>query len=356
MSSIAILVPSLKKGGAEKQAALLARALYPDHDVCMLIPFPDAGMEKENIDMSTLSPDRIIAFHGKHSGSVMRLYRELRTRDVEVLFCYLTWSDFWGPIAGRLAGVKTVYQGLRNAELPAGKLMLEKIGNLFSTGAITNNYAGARAFQAKGIKRQTVIPNCYLNPMDAIVRNPGDIVTVITVGRFVRQKDYPVAIKSVAEAMRHDNRIRYKIIGHGELEHDVRNMVEDEGISDRTEILINPPGILGHLVKADIYLSTSLFEGTSNSIMEALDASLPVVATDVGDNDQLVDDGATGFLVNTGDVSAITASLLKLASDRNLRNTMGEKGSRLLKEKYGFGNFKTKYLELLENERHTECD
>lgn len=353
VSNIAILIPTLKKGGAEKQAVLLAKALRDDYNVTLMVVNKESGFEPELVELSGLQPGQIICLdtHKKR-----QLFQTLRSRHIDTLFCYLTWPDFWGPLMARLAGVKTIYQGLRNTDLPKWKLLLERIGNRCSTGAIINNYAGVEVFKKKGIKRLTVIPNCYLNPMPNKPRTEREYITAVTVGRFVKQKDYPVAISAIAKAMARNPRLRFKIIGHGKLEDMVRKLIIAQGIDDRTEILINPSGILNHLLNADIYLSTSLFEGTSNSIMEALDASLPVVATDVGDNDQLVNDGETGFLVNTGDVSAITASLLKLASDRNLRNTMGEKGNRLLKEKYGFENFKAKYLELLENERYTECD
>lgn len=353
VSNIAILIPTLKKGGAEKQAVLLAKALRDDYNVTLIVVNKEAGFEIELVELSCLKSDQIICLS---SHKKRQLFQTLRSRCIDALFCYLTWPDFWGSVIAKLTGVKIVYQGLRNIELPKWKLLLERIGNRLSTGAIINNYAGVEAFEKNGLRHLTVIPNCYLNPMPNKQRIEREYITIITVGRFVEQKDYPVAISAMARAMACNPRLQFKIIGHGKLEDMVRKLITAQGIDDRTEILINPSGILNHLLNADIYLSTSLFEGTSNSIMEALDASLPVVATDVGDNDQLVNDGETGFLVNTGDVSAITASLLKLASDRNLRNTMGEKGNRLLKEKYGFENFKAKYLELLENERYTDCD
>ena len=61
-------------------------------------------------------------------------------------------------------------------------------------------------------------------------------------------------------------------------------------------ILINPPNIHDILKSCDIYLSTSLFEGLSNSIMEAMSTGLPVIATDVGDNRYLLRMDTTGIL------------------------------------------------------------
>lgn len=347
MANIAILVPTLKKGGAEKQAALLARALSTVHKITLIIPFPESGLEKENIENSNLSANDIICFNGKESGSKLKLYRVLKGKTIDVLFCYLTWPDFWGPIIGRMAGVKIIYQGLRNASLPPFKLLLERVGNKISTGAITNNYTGAEIFKNKGIKNQIVIPNCYLNPKDISFRDNKETITVITVGRFVEQKDYPTAIETMSVVMTNNPQVRFKIIGHGELESKVRDLVNEYNISDKTEILINPPGILNHLLEADIYLSTSLFEGTSNSIMEALDASLPVVATNVGDNNQLVKDGYNGYITTVKDVGALSKAIKKLAESKELRDKMGANGNVLLKSDFGFETFRDRYLNLI---------
>lgn len=349
MNKIAIFVPSLKKGGAEKQACLLASALLEKHEVIMLVHVPEAGLEEENIKLSKLPAENIFLLSGNSCKRLWNIYRILRKYKPKYLFCYLTKPDFWGPIIGRLSGIEHIYQGLRNAKLPRSKIFLERIGNIFATGAIVNNYAGVETFCQHSIKNQIVIPNCYLAPQDALKRVEKDTVTVITVGRFVEQKDYHTAIAAVAAAMRHDNRIRFKIIGHGELEDNVKRWVDEYAISEKTEILINPKGIMNHLKNADIYLSTSLFEGTSNSIMEALDASLPVIATTVGDNDKLVLNETNGYLVGAKDVDHISKCIINLSQATELRIRFGIAGNSLLKEKYSFDTFKRHYFDLIES-------
>ena len=144
-----------------------------------------------------------------------------------------------------------------------------------------------------------------------------------------------------------DSSIRYTIIGHGELEHKVKQLVEDYGIEDRTEILINPRGVLDLISKADIYLSTSLFEGTSNSIMEAMNVSLPVVATNVGDNARLVEDGVTGYILPVGDVKAFSDAIVRLAADPKLRDRMGVEANLRLQREYSYSAFAKRYLNLV---------
>ena len=99
---------------------------------------------------------------------------------------------------------------------------------------------------------------------------------------------------------------------------------------------------------ADIYISTSLFEGTSNSIMEALNWSLPVVATDVGDNDHLVINGENGFLHPVGDVSGLAQSLSLLLDSSDLRNKMGLRSNQNLRENYSMEVFEKRYIDLIE--------
>ena len=192
-----------------------------------------------------------------------------------------------------------------------------------------------------------MIPNCFYNTREPEHRLGQDIVRVVTVARFVNQKDYPTSIATMAKAMAADSSIRYTIIGHGELEHKVKQLVEDYGIEDRTEILINPRGVLDLISKADIYLSTSLFEGTSNSIMEAMNVSLPVVATNVGDNARLVEDGVTGYILPVGDVKAFSDAIVRLAADPKLRDRMGVEANLRLQREYSYSAFAKRYLNLV---------
>ena len=100
-------------------------------------------------------------------------------------------------------------------------------------------------------------------------------------------------------------------------------------------------------ITADIYLSTSLFEGTSNSIMEAMNWSIPVVATNVGDNNQLIKDSWNGYLISIGDYKRLSEHLLKLLHDDKLRIEMGIRGNERL-HNYSVERFVENYSKVLE--------
>lgn len=350
MKNILIFLPSLKKGGAEKQAALLAAALKGDNNVKMVLLHPNSGFESELVAISGLPENDIVKLEGSTLNKLWQLRRVIRENKTDAMFCYLTAPDFYGAIVGWFCGVKKIYLGLRNAFLPKGKMILERIASMFATSAIVNNFAGVDVFSKFGIKKQIVIPNCYPSPHDYTVHHEREFVEVITVARFVAQKDYATAIGAFAMASKQDERLRFKIIGHGELESEIRQMVKIHSIDDKVKILINPPKIIEHLLDSDIYLSTSLFEGTSNSIMEAMDASLPIIATNVGDNSHLVRDGVNGYITNIKDIDTISSKLLKLSSSSQMRAEMGRKGNEILHTEYSIEKFRESYQSLINSD------
>ena len=101
--------------------------------------------------------------------------------------------------------------------------------------------------------------------------------------------------------------------------------------------------------KTDSHFSTSIFEGTSNTIMEAMSYSLPDVATNVGDDNRLVIEGETGFLTQPKDVSALADRLEQLILSPEKRNSMGAKGYQHIKENYSVDKFQQRYFELIES-------
>ena len=133
--------------------------------------------------------------------------------------------------------------------------------------------------------------------------------------------------------------------------------ISDLNLNKYIDIIITPPPEFSdYLTKADIYLSTSLFEGLSNSIMEAMEFSLPIVATNVGDNNQLIREGFNGFLAPVKSIKDISARLFELIQDNTKRAEMGANSYNLLKENYSIEVFKQNYIELLhklENEAKT---
>ncbi|MDE6317410.1 MAG: glycosyltransferase [Muribaculaceae bacterium] len=347
MSKIGICVKNLTSGGAEKQAILLANALVARHDVTFIILNADKVSDKY-LDM--LLPEVKVEKYAGSRKQRLAQYREyVTTAAPDIIFSYLTAANYYTVMACRGTNTRVV-TGLRNSRLPLMKHIADCLLNRFGAAAsVCNCQSGKKHFSRTGFKgsRIEVIPNC-LDPIAKYSeRDSHDTVRVITVGRFVPQKDYRTAIRAFAEAARKCSRLRFTIIGYGELEESVRRGVEEEGIADRTRILINSDHIAEELRDADIYLSSSIFEGTSNSIMEAMNADMPVIATRVGDNELLLKHGENGYLTATGDFESMAAHIVNLAGNDKLRCDMGRKSKEFLERDYNKSLFAERYNGLI---------
>lgn len=348
MKVVSILVSTIDSGGAEKQAVMLASLLSKHTNVNLIVLYGNHTEYKHNLDILADSTVKVHKLLGNLLSKAWHLRSILRFTKTDVLLNYLTLPDFMGSLVGKLSSVR-VYNGIRNSRLPKIKMMMERLAhNLWATGTIYNCYSGADYFGAHGFSKtkNIVIPNCFPNIAESIVRSDHHVKTILTVGRFDPQKDYKTLIESVARLSRND--LRLCIVGYGALEEQIKAWVKEFGLANKTEIYIKPDNVQELELNADIYISTSLFEGTSNSIMEALNWSLPVVATNVGDNNRLVIDGENGFLHQVGDVCGLSESLNMLLDSVELRNEMGRKGNKNLRDNYSIEIFEKRYIDLIE--------
>lgn len=348
MKVISILVPTIDSGGAEKQAVLLAIQLSRLYDIHLIILFGEHDEYKINSDMLTASPVHIHKLSGNLIVKLRHIKDILKTTRACVLFNFLSLPDIMGSYAGHKLGIK-VYNGIRTTKLESKKECFERYAhNHWATGTIYNCYSGAKYFGDKGfnVDKNIVIPNGFPNIAQPLKRQSKQLKTILTVGRFDAAKDYETIIKSVSILQRNDWSLC--IVGYGALEEQIRGWVKIYGIENRTDIHIKPDNVSELERNADIYISTSLFEGTSNSIMEAMNWSLPIVATDVGDNNHLIIDGENGYLHPIGDVNGIMASLDRLLDSADLRNEMGVRSNQRLRENYSMEIFEKRYLELIE--------
>lgn len=348
MKVISILVPTIDSGGAEKQAVLLAVRLSDRYHVHLIVLYGEHAEYKTNSNMLSESSVHVHKLSGNLIAKVRHIKNILKSTETCALFNFLSFPDVIGSYIGHKIGIK-VYNGIRTTRLESKKEYFERyVHNHWATGTIYNCYSGAKYFESKGFNadKNIVIPNGFPNIAKPMSRQSKLLKTILTVGRFDAAKDYETIIKSVSLLKRNDWRLC--IVGYGALEEQIRDWIKDYNIEDRTDIHIKPDNVDELEQNADIYISASLFEGTSNSIMEAMNWSLPVVATDVGDNNYLIIDGENGYLHQVGDVNGISASLDRLLDSEDLRNLMGTKGNIRLKENYSTEIFEKRYVELIE--------
>jgi glycosyltransferase involved in cell wall biosynthesis len=153
-----------------------------------------------------------------------------------------------------------------------------------------------------------------------------DDVVIGTVGRLVPVKDQSMLLRAAAELKRRTRRFRLLLAGDGPLRDALQEQAHALGIQNEVSFLGERRDVEVVLAACDVFVLSSLSEGLSNTILEAMSTGLPVVATRVGGADELVDDGRTGVLVPPAQPDALATALASLIDDPAARRTMGAAG------------------------------
>lgn len=141
-----------------------------------------------------------------------------------------------------------------------------------------------------------------------------DSIVFGSVGRMVEVKDYPFLVRAFIQLMRQQpersERARLVIVGEGPARQTCLDMLQGAGLAHLAWLPGARDDIPDIMQAIDVFVLPSRNEGISNTILEAFASGLPVIATAVGGNVELVEDGVTGRLVPSGDMAALVQALL----------------------------------------------
>ena len=141
---------------------------------------------------------------------------------------------------------------------------------------------------------------------------------------------------------------RFLLLGRGKEEKSLRDKARAMGIEANILFAGYRQDIHRYYAIMDVSALTSFSEGLSITLLESMRCGIPVVATRVGGNSEVVADGATGYLVPPGDVPAFVSQTVKLLLDRDLRKRMGEEGRRHVEGHFLLRDVASRYSEMYE--------
>jgi sugar transferase (PEP-CTERM/EpsH1 system associated) len=158
----------------------------------------------------------------------------------------------------------------------------------------------------------------------------GGLFVVGTVGRMQTVKAQPLLAAAFVRALQIQpalrSRLRLVLVGDGPLRAQVQAVLAQAGVEELAWLPGERADVPDVMRGLDCFALPSLAEGISNTILEAMASSLPVIATDVGGNAELVVDGQTGELVPSGDVQAMATSIAGMACSPERAVAMGTAG------------------------------
>ncbi len=182
-----------------------------------------------------------------------------------------------------------------------------------------------------------------------------DYLIIGTVGRIAAVKDQLTLLKAfdllVKSGSDISDKLRLVIVGDGPLFAALKEQVHDLGLDEKVWLAGDRKDIPALLRSMDIFVLPSLGEGISNTVLEAMATGLPVIATRVGGNPELVDDQNTGVLVPVGNSEELARVLLDIANDKDKLSAMGAAGLAKVQKQFHWditvANYLAVYDELL---------
>jgi glycosyltransferase involved in cell wall biosynthesis len=193
-----------------------------------------------------------------------------------------------------------------------------------------------------------IIPNGVdVGRFDASARD-WSTAQILSVGRLVHQKGLDLGLRALAQLQ--DLKWEWSIAGDGPQVQSLLGLARELGVGDRVTF----PGWQSRQDLAKWYHRSTLFlfpsrhEGMPNAVLEAMASGLPVVATRIAGNEELVVDGFTGRLVNPEDVPSLRDGLREMLTDVQAREQMGRAARTRVEMEYSWMNTARQYAELLE--------
>jgi glycosyltransferase involved in cell wall biosynthesis len=165
-------------------------------------------------------------------------------------------------------------------------------------------------------------------------RGGNTVPIVVFVGRMRPVKGVDVLVRAWKEVQVR-NRARLVLAGDGPIVPDIKKLASDSGVADSIEFLGEISTVPDLLRRSDIYVQPSYQEGMPNSVLEAMATGLPIVATKISGNEDLVEDGRNGLLVPPGDATALARAIERLLVDPLEARRMGDRSRAIVSEQYG---------------------
>jgi glycosyltransferase involved in cell wall biosynthesis len=283
--------------------------------------------------------------------------RAVRAQRPDLLHTHLVHADLYGALAAQLLRVPFVSTRHNDDRYLLGPFRYVDRG--FARGAsrlIAISDAVRRFLEAAGHDPRKLVtirygldelPAAPSEPTPAAAGIPSGAPLALAVGRLIEQKDHATLLRAFVLVRERQPEARLAILGSGPLEGATRALARELGVEDAVSL----PGRTSPrdwLERADVFVHTSRWEGFGIVLLEAMLASLPVVATSVSAVPEVVAQGETGVLAAAGDVAGVAAGLEALLLDPARARELGEAGCRRAREEFSVAAMAERTLRVYE--------
>jgi len=340
---IAFVLNSCHPGGTERQMIELLRRLSPDrwlvHVACVHADgewFPDVLEAAATVSEFPFPSFR----HRDAMRQAMAFMRWCRALDIAVVHTTNLFTNIFALPAAAYAGVPVRIANRReiNPDKTRSQIMLQRAAYQFAHKVVANSRAAADRLRLERVPagRVATVSNGIDSCAFAATRSRRPLRKIVVVANLRKEKGHDVLIDAAPEILRHFPDASFDIVGAGPELEALRSRAAAQGVSDAFTFAGYEPDVARRLKDADIFVLPSRSEAFPNAILEAMSASLPIVASAVGGIVELVQEGRNGLLVSPGDPHSLAHGVCRLMADRALGARLGRTACQDVQGRYSF--------------------
>lgn len=297
----------------------------------------------------------------------LKLTRILREEKPEILHSHLFHANFAGRLAGKISKVPIIISTVHSPNI--GGILRERLLkwtdkfsniNVFVSRAVAKYFIEEKKVskweKARVIYNGVDVKKFFSdNKIQAkkLLNFPSNKPILIATGRLANSKGYPQLIEAMKLLKESGRDFQLLILGEGEKRQELENLVRNRKLEDRVKLLGYIGNVPDYLKAGDVFMMSSLWEGFSLSLLEAMASGLVPIATSVGGNPEVIENGVNGFLAepnNADDLFKKIRQVLDLPAKDWAR--MGEKSKSTVQEKFSLKkmvwDYDNLYQELLD--------
>jgi len=297
--------------------------------------------------------------------ALFRLINLIKEEQADIVHTYLFSSTIFGTLAAILTHVPVI---ISKREMESWKewhhIFASKCVNHFCKKIITPS----QAIMTLAIRQEQIVPhkiktiyngvnlhffsgNSNSTEIKEKLNINRDIFVVGNIGNLIPIKGQRYLLEAAASVIKEIPNVIFLIIGDGYLRKSLEDYAKKLYIQDKIIFTGRQLNVRDYLQIMDIFVNSSLSEGFSNAILEAMAMNKPIIATNAGGNSESVVDGENGILVPPKDSLSLTSAIITLLRDKELVKRMGSTSRALVERKFSskimVTEFEKTYLELV---------
>lgn len=340
-------------GGGEKWILQAAKRLENKGHHCSFICRKNSLFQQKT-QAEKLSCNAIPFTNSFDIRSVLEIYRIIKQKNINAIICATNLDIKLAGLAGRIAGIPVISrQGLA---LISNKFKYKILIKYFTDSIITNTYSIKQQYENypwfpknhiqviyNGVNiNPPLFPDIKIKQLRKEYHIQTDEKIILSCGRLDHQKGFSYLIKAAQLAAESQQKWKFIILGEGALRKQLETQIHNNHLSN--VILAGYQEKTNKFYQmADIFVLSSLSEGTPNVVLEAMAHHLPVIATEVNGVKEIIVNGKNGYTIPPQNAQAIYKQLEQILSDTIMLNQLQEAGYETVKNKFSWERFTSEF-------------